>query len=511
MIENSTQVFGPPGCGKTEFLMRLIEKNIAAGVAPEDIVFVSFSKKSIEEARDRAMSRFNLNAKQLVRFRTLHSTGFVGLGLAYGDVLSGADYKKLGHMLGEEFNMNVRPEDGLLLPTDLKRGSKYIQIIDRARYRMIPLEEEWKDHDTDDLSLFKARQIRDQIVEYKAKLGKIDYVDMIEVYNQIVEPQSCHLLIVDEAQDLTPLQWEMVQKMAANAYEVWIAGDDDQAIHRWTGVNVLQFINMSPKKIVLEQSYRLPKKVFEVAERIVKRIKNRVPKTYRPTDEEGSVVWHYRLDTIPLERGSWTIMARTNFYVAEMAKEVFKMGYYFSVKGSPVITPAQARAVQTWRALCAGHCVELPRIKELYGIVPKQGDRAVVRRGASKLLDAVAPDGTLSMVELEREYGLLPRGDMLEAPDAFQILNLGNDLTQYLRHVEASGEDITKPPRIKLSTFHAMKGGEDDNCVVNLSTTRACEESRYPDDEHRAFYVGVTRTREALHLVETNKKYRYTI
>jgi hypothetical protein len=310
---------------------------------------------------------------------------------------------------------------------------------------------------------------------------------------------------------LTPLQWQMVQKMAANAYEVWIAGDDDQAIHRWTGVNVLQFINMSPKKIVLEQSYRLPKKVFEVAERIVKRIKDRVPKTYRPTDEEGSVVWHYDLDSVPLDRGSWTIMARTNFYVAEMAKEVFKMGYYFSVKGSPVITPAQARAVQTWRALCAGHCVELPRIKELYGIVPKQGDRAVVRRGASKLLDAVAPDGTLSMVELEREYGLLPRGDMLEAPDAFQILNLGNDLTQYLRHVEASGEDITKPPRIKLSTFHAMKGGEDDNCVVNLSTTRACEESRYPDDEHRAFYVGVTRTRHTLHFVETNKKYRYLL
>jgi superfamily I DNA/RNA helicase len=56
-----------------------------------------------------------------------------------------------------------------------------------------------------------------------------------------------------------------------------------------------------------------------------------------------------------------------------------------------------------------------------------------------------------------------------------------------------------------------MKGGEDDNCVVNLSTTRACEESRYPDDEHRAFYVGVTRTRHTLHFVETNKKYRYLL
>ena len=509
MIENSTQIFGPPGCGKTERLMQLIEENISAGVAPTDIVFVSFSKKSIEEARDRAMTRFNLNPAQLARFRTLHSTGFVGLGMSYGDVLSGPDYKELGRMLGEEFNMNVRPEDGVLIPTDLKRGSKYIQIIDRARYRMIPLEEEWKDHDTDNLSLFKAKQIRDQVAEYKAKLGKIDYVDMIELYNDIAEPQPCHLLIVDEAQDLTPLQWAMVQKMAACAYDVWIAGDDDQAIHRWTGVDVAQFIGMSPKKVILEQSYRLPKKVFEVAERIVTRIKDRVPKTYRPTDEEGSVRWHYDLDSVPLDRGSWTVMARTNALVSELAKQVFQMGYYYSVKGSPVITAAQARGVHTWRALCAGHRVELPAIKELYEIVPKQGDRAVVRRGASKLLDSVAPDGTLSMVDLEREYGLLPQGDILETPDAFDVLNLGRDLSLYLRHVEASGEDITAPPRIKLSTFHAMKGGEDDNCVVCLATTKTCEESRYPDDEHRAFYVGVSRAKKELHIVETNKKYRY--
>ena len=142
MIDNSTQVFGPPGCGKTEFLMRLIEKRIAAGVSPLDICFVSFSRKSIQEARDRARTKFNLDNKQLARFRTLHSTGFTELGLSYGDVLSGADYKELGRMLGEEFHMNVRPEDGIILPTDLRRGSRYLQIIDRARYRMLPIEEE---------------------------------------------------------------------------------------------------------------------------------------------------------------------------------------------------------------------------------------------------------------------------------------------------------------------------------------------------------------------------------
>jgi len=56
-----------------------------------------------------------------------------------------------------------------------------------------------------------------------------------------------------------------------------------------------------------------------------------------------------------------------------------------------------------------------------------------------------------------------------------------------------------------------MKGGEDDNCVVYLASTKACVESDYPDDEHRAFYVAVTRARHNLYILQSNNNYRYTI
>lgn len=47
--------------------------------------------------------------------------------------------------------------------------------------------------------------------------------------------------MVDEAQDLTPLQWDMVVKIAKSVWRVYIAGDDDQAIYEWNGAEVEYF------------------------------------------------------------------------------------------------------------------------------------------------------------------------------------------------------------------------------------------------------------------------------
>ena len=52
------------------------------------------------------------------------------------------------------------------------------------------------------------------------------------------------LLIIDEAQDLAPLQWRMVKEvLVPNSKKVYYAGDDDQAIYTWMGVRVSDFLN----------------------------------------------------------------------------------------------------------------------------------------------------------------------------------------------------------------------------------------------------------------------------
>ena len=59
------------------------------------------------------------------------------------------------------------------------------------------------------------------------------------------------ILIVDEAQDLVPLQWWMVLKLSENAEKIYFAGDDDLAIHEWAGVNLDLFMRCSEKCVCL--------------------------------------------------------------------------------------------------------------------------------------------------------------------------------------------------------------------------------------------------------------------
>tara|TARA_Y100000289_G_scaffold22741_1_gene22185 strand:- start:464 stop:706 length:243 start_codon:yes stop_codon:yes gene_type:complete len=78
--------------------------------------------------------------------------------------------------------------------------------------------------------------------------------------------------------------------------------------------------------------------------------------------------------------------------------------------------------------------------------------------------------------------------------------------------VRRRGERIlTGSPRIRISTIHKAKGGEADNVVLFLDSTKACVESLDQDSEIRTFYVGATRAKQSLHLIEPTTKHGFNI
>ena len=70
-------ILGPPGTGKTEYLLRRVEEELADDIQPQEIGYFSYTKKAAREARDRALVKFpHLNKKHFKYFRTLHSLAF---------------------------------------------------------------------------------------------------------------------------------------------------------------------------------------------------------------------------------------------------------------------------------------------------------------------------------------------------------------------------------------------------------------------------------------------------
>jgi DNA helicase-2/ATP-dependent DNA helicase PcrA len=75
----------------------------------------------------------------------------------------------------------------------------------------------------------------------------------------------------------------------------------------------------------------------------------------------------------------------------------------------------------------------------------------------------------------------------------------------------SNGEELRKNPRVKLSTIHSAKGGEADNVLLILDNTKTIRDALdksfdKQDEEHRVWYVGVTRTKQNLYIMAAKKE-----
>ena len=107
--------------------------------------------------------------------------------------------------------------------------------------------------------------LKAELDNYKKAYSLKDYTDMIE--NFIVSelcPQY-DVVFIDEAQDLSPIQWKMFDLLKKNSKHVILAGDDDQAIFGWAGADVNSFIKWTSKEILLRQSERVPRLIQQKA------------------------------------------------------------------------------------------------------------------------------------------------------------------------------------------------------------------------------------------------------
>jgi len=332
-------------------------------------------------------------------------------------------------------------------------------------------------------------------------------------------------LFIDEAQDLSAQQWQVVDMLQkeSGALETYVAGDDDQAIFRWAGADIEHFIRMAKDEnntiIPLTQSYRIPVSVHTLATKLAQSISQRIPKEYKPRDEEGMrKVLNIRPLNKGLVEGEWLILCRTHEIVKQVSESLEAYGWLYKRYGSSVISFKYIEAIRAWTKLQRGeevsgvdcdilyHHMDSTRIKRNYGVFKGQHE------------------GMYDLDTLINKYGLRVDIKLSSTRTAsvkditwYDMLN-GKGLRKripYLRSIMRSGNKLDAIPRIEVSTIHASKGGERDNVMLITDLSygpykSSTETQQGKDDEARVFYVGATRAKKELHIVHrTEGQYEY--
>lgn len=358
-------VLAGPGSGKTFTVTQRIKYLIEHHhVKPENILVITFTKAAATEMQERFV-KLNEGRNDPVHFGTFHSVFFQILRHTYrftaqNIIREGDKYRFLSQIISE-------------IPDEIKSQS---QIDDSGDTLQRLLSE---------ISTVKNNGITPQEVKsttvsqaefeyifqiYKQEMNRsklIDFDDMVLLCRDLLvsRPETLKIwqerfqyILVDEFQDICPLQYEVVRLLAKPQDNLFIVGDDDQSIYGFRGSRpeiMLNFTRDYPEaeQVLLDVNYRSRKDIVDVAGKLIAHNKARFDKKVRTQNEQlGGVkiyAFHSKLkqaENIALlirqymeqpgaRYSDIAILYRTNNHTVYTADRLMKEGIPFSVKEKP--------------------------------------------------------------------------------------------------------------------------------------------------------------------------------
>ena len=491
------KVFGPPGAGKTTYLLSVVQNELAEDIHPTQIGYFAFTRKAATEARDRAIQKFPALNPDLdfPWFRTLHSLAYRCLGITSKDMMGPEHYAEFAKEAGIELGVEKGEEEFAI-----KADHPILNEVNIARIKGKDLRQHYNESRMA-IEWHHFEYVDRAYRHYKASRGLLDFTDLLE--KVLDDPDRLPLLktlIIDEAQDLSQLQWRLVKELIERAEHTYIAGDDDQAVYTWAGADVDSFLTLEGQVKVLDQSYRVPSKIHALADQVVNRIRKRQPKIWKPRTEGGAIAYYNDFHHVDITKGEWLVLAAANYMLTDMHEWIKSQGLLFERHGQRSIPESVLSAVIGWERLRKGGEIPFETVKTIYKFL----DPSAVKRG-HKGLKTASVDIAYTHASLTKDHGLLTDAIWHEA-----LTKIAEDKRNYLIALLRRGVKITGKVPIKLSTIHGAKGGEADNVLLigDLSTKFAQEYDKNSDDINRLLYVGITRAKQSLHFVLPKNSYK---
>jgi len=379
---------------------------------------------------------------------------------------------------------------------------------------------------------------------YKGEEGVVGFADMLErVQQRSLLPTVDHL-VIDEFQDITTLQYGVYDEWKPHMDSVLIAGDDDQVVYAWQGADPNLLLDEDvDDDVVLPNSYRLPSRILNVVNTQISHIEKRQEKDLKPRKEGGSVeavrspsvldlVRNVRMTMEEDDDGSIMCLFRARYQMFQFMDE-------FIGEGIPFTALTDQRM---WTDRLRGYVDAIESLENDDAIGGLQAKRLGEMLADSAFGTGERDDYFDALDALEDQEGVDDLADLEVAPDfvdehapfAPGPRSAADMLTRVSNFQERSVDAYfsgsyrgTDPNRVRVGTIHSAKGREADHVFVATDLTEKVVEQMaasvedpesvpgnepftkrsdpipmMTDNERRVFYVGMSRARERLVLME---------
>ena len=377
---------------------------------------------------------------------------------------------------------------------------------------------------------------------HKGEQGLTGFADMLERVHQRSLVPSVEYLVIDEFQDITTLQHRVYEAWKPHVERALIAGDDDQVVYAWQGADPQLLLDEVGEDVILDNSYRLPSRVLNVVNREVRHIGKRQEKNLRPRTEGGSVETVKSPSMLDLVRNVRSTVENTDETVMVLFRaryQLFRFMDEFIDDGIPFRALTDQRM---WTDRLTDYVGAVERIDEgepITGLEARRladmlDDTAFGTNHRDALYEALdereeeagvedVADLTIEPDLIEDHAPFMPgpasADDMLRKTSQFQKQSVGAYFDGEYQNVDRD--------RVRVGTIHSAKGREADHVFVATDLTEKVVEQMaasvddldavpgdepftkntdpvpmLTDNERRVFYVGMSRARERLVLLE---------
>ena len=314
--EGPLLVLSGAGSGKTRVIAYRIAYLISVqGLAPWNVLALTFTNKSAAEMRERVESLLGISVKGLW-IGTFHS--ICSRMLRQEGKAAGIDPHFVIYDHGDQLSTVKQAMAGIEFDGDKPKPAAMLNQLSKAKNRF-----EWPaDYEKNAKSALerKTAVVYRRYTEILKQNNALDFDDLLMQCVRLLlnYPDVCGLfrkrfkqILVDEYQDTNHPQYLMLRELAKDHHKICAVGDDDQSIYRWRGAslqNILDFERDYPtmKTVRLEQNYRSTKTIVAAAQAVVQHNTKRHEKNLWSDLEEGEKVGIVSLED-GYEEARWII------------------------------------------------------------------------------------------------------------------------------------------------------------------------------------------------------------